>query len=239
MGVSVGMRTGVVQRLRVTYGIEGPLCYASLLDMLGVWARLLRRARVPMAYTQGFNPHQRLQFASPLPVGYSSECELLDVFLAERVAPLEFARAVGHQTPVGLCIRQVLEVPVKARALQATMRAAHYRVRIWAQEGEEEVAAALSRLLGQDTIVRQRIKKRRMVDYDLRPLIRDIHYASTRADCHELYMDLACGIHGSGRPEEVIREMGLTVSHCTIHRCRLIWGNTEELPVPRGGAAKG
>ena len=228
MGVSITVRTRVIQRLRVTYGLEGPLRYASHLDMLGLWERLLRRARVPVAYTQGFNPHPRLQFGSALPVGYSSEGELLDVFLAERMAPLAFARAVRRQTPVGLDLSQVLEVPLKAAALQSVMRAARYRVRVWAQETQSEVEAAMSHLLGQASIVRQRIRKGRMADYDLRPLIHGLHYASVCGDCHELYMDLACGMGGSGRPEEIIDQMGLTVSHLSIHRCRLTWGDGEE-----------
>jgi len=222
------MRTLVVQRLRVRYGTEGPLCYASHLDMLGVWERLLCRARVPVAYTQGYNPHQRLQFAAALPVGYSSECELLDVLLARRMAPLEFAKAVGRQTPAGLTIACVQEVLVKARALQATMREAHYRVRIWARETRPEVEAALADLLDRDRIVRRRIKKGRTTDYDLRPLVHDLRYESSQAGCHELYMALACGPEGSGRPEEVIDEMGLAISDRTIHRCRLIGVGGEE-----------
>ncbi len=222
------MRSRVVQRLRVTYGVDGPLCYASLLDMLGLWERLLRRARVPVAYSQGYNPHQRLQFGSPLPVGYSSECEPLDVFLAERMAPLVFARAVVGQAPAGLTIAQVLEVPLRGPALQSVMRAAHYRVRICARQGEDEVRAAVSQLLGRAFIVRQRIRKRRTVDYDLRRLINDVRYACADGNWHELHMDLACGMGGSGRPEEIIDEMGVTVSHRSIHRCRLIWGKGQE-----------
>jgi len=237
--MSIDGRGRVVQRLRATYSIDDPLCYASLLDMLGLWERLLRRARVRMAYTQGFNPHQRLQFGSPLPVGYTSECEMVDVFLAEHVALAEFVRAVGGQTPVGLSIESVLEVPIKAKALQATMRAAHYRVCLRSQEGPEEVRAALSRLLSRESIVRQRTKKRRMVDYDLRPLIHDLIYTSTLGKCHELYMELACGEGGSGRPEEIIDEMALAVSDFRIHRCRLIWDDSEEPSMPLGGTMGG
>ena len=228
MGVSIAVRTQAVQRLRVTHGIEGPLRYASLLDMQGLWERLLGRARVPVAYTQGFNPHQRLQFGSALPVGYSSECELLDVFLAERIAPLAFAKAVRRQAPAGLDLKEVLEVPLKAKALQSMMRAARYQVRIWAKETQAEVGAALMCLVQRASIVRQRSKRGRTVDYDLRPLIHELRFVSAHEGCHELRMDLACGVGGSGRPEEVIDEMGLTVSRFSIHRCRLTWCKGEE-----------
>ena len=53
-----------VQRTRVTFGLAGPLVYASVLDLGRLWERLLRRAGMPLAYSRGFSPHPRFQFAS-------------------------------------------------------------------------------------------------------------------------------------------------------------------------------
>jgi radical SAM-linked protein len=80
------MRTGVEQRLRIIYGIEGALSYASVLDIGRLWERLLHRSGMPLAYTQGFNPHPRMQFAAALAVGYTSSYEVLDLLLSELVS---------------------------------------------------------------------------------------------------------------------------------------------------------
>jgi len=224
----VTMRSESVQRLRVTFGVDGPLCYISVLDMGRLWERLLRRAGVPLAYTQGFNPHPRLQFASALPVGYSSECELLDLWLAERMEPAEFAARASDQAPQGLTILQIVEVLLRAPAPQALVLAAHYQVRLWAEAPRVEVERALGQLLAQPSLVRQRQKKGHLADYDLRPLIQEIRYNSSKEDCHELHMILRAGAEGSGRPEEILDALGLQGMQYTIRRVRLIWGGNKE-----------
>jgi radical SAM-linked protein len=217
------MYTEIVQRLRITYSVEGALCYASVLDMGRLWERLLRRARVPLAYSQGFNPHPHLQFAAALPVGYSSACEMLDIFLGAEMPPLDLARAVTPQAPQGLRVLQVEVVPLKAEAPQAHMRLAHYTVHLYTTRPRADVQAALDALLARPAIPRQRIKKGRLAEYDLRPLIGDVRYVSTGLRDHELCMELQTGPNGAGRPEEIIAELGLDVADYTIHRTRLIW----------------
>jgi len=223
------VRTDVVQRLRIKYGVEEPLIYASVLDMGRLWERLLRRARIPVAYTQGFSPHPRLQFASALPVGYSSECELLDVLIAERLDLSDFLVATRSQAPIGLNIIYVEDQPLKAEIPQASMRAAQYRVRLWSPAAPSEIKGAFDGLLAKPSIIRRRMKKGRMADYDLRPLIEGIRYVSSEGDCHTLDMLLHNSPSGSGRPEEIIAETGLNVTHYAIHRVRLIWGGGEEI----------
>ena len=55
--------------------------YTSNLDVAKIWERVLRRADLPILYTQGFNTRPRIQLAMALPLGITSECELLDVAL--------------------------------------------------------------------------------------------------------------------------------------------------------------
>ncbi|MBN1400250.1 MAG: DUF2344 domain-containing protein [Anaerolineae bacterium] len=223
------MRSDAVQRLRVTFGVDGPLIYLSVLDMGRLWERLLRRAEVPLAYTQGFNPHPRLQFAAALPVGYSSSCEVMDVFLIESTGLESFRLATAQQSPPGLEIHEVNEVPLSVPAPQSQMRQAYYDVQLWTEEGPESVAAAIDMFMSQDTIRLQRRGKRgRVVDYDLRRLVHDVTLRESGEGRHRLRMVVRCGSHGSGRPEQVLAELGLPISHYRIRRTRLIWGDEEE-----------
>ena len=219
------MRSDTVQRLRVTYGIDGPLRYTSVLDMGRLWERLLRRARVPLAYTQGYSPHPRLQFAAALPVGYGSTCELVDILLAERMELHAFTQAIVSQAPQGLAIAQVEEMPLKAESPQSTMRAADYRVTLWTPAERAHVEAALPSLMERPSISRRRIKKGQMADYDLRPLIYKLQYVASVDGGHELSMTLACGSHGAGRAEEIMDELAVGVTHYSIQRIRLVWGD--------------
>jgi radical SAM-linked protein len=193
-----------------------------------LWERLLRRAGIPITYTQGYNPHPRLRFAAALPVGYSSSCELVGVLLAERVAPGEFLNQTRAQQPTGLDIYCAEQVPIKAAALQSKMRRAEYEVQLWLQGEPADVRQALHDFLARSSIMRQRTKKGRKVDYDLRSLVHDLGYKGCIGACHDLSMLLRCGSRGSGRPEEIIDELGLSVERYAIRRTKLIWDAGKE-----------
>jgi radical SAM-linked protein len=68
-------------RLVIKYTKEERVKYISHLDFLRLVQRAIRRADIPVAYSQGFNPHPRLSFASALAVGVTSEGEYLDIYL--------------------------------------------------------------------------------------------------------------------------------------------------------------
>jgi radical SAM-linked protein len=218
-----------VQRLRVGYRIADPLQYVSVLDMGRLWERLLRRARLPLAYTQGFHPHPRLQFAAPLPVGYLSEAEWLDVYLREAVTLPATRVALDAQCPRGLEITGVETVPLDAPNLQSIVREAEYDVLIWTAAAPEAVRGALETLLARENLPRSRVRKGRPQEYDLRPLIHALSYAGgTRSDGagtweHLLRLRARSGSLGSGRPEEVLDELRLAIDHSRICRTRLIW----------------
>jgi len=221
-----------VQRTRVTFGIEGSLIYASVLDLGRLWERLLRRAGAPLAYTQGYSPHPRFQFASPLPVGYSSECEVMDIWLDRRVDLMGLARGMRSQSPIGLTIREVAEVPLSGPYPQSTLRAAEYRVHVESPMAAPEIGAAVEGLLARTSIERRRVRKRgQLQSYDLRPLIRNVRYEGVEDNAHRLWMDVQCGPQGSGRPEEIVGAMEVDASHVTIHRIRLVWGEQAEIHV--------
>ncbi len=222
------MQTLVVQRMRLTFGISEPLHYASVLDLGRLWERLLRRARVPLAYTQGYNPHPRLQFAAALPVGYTSECELLDLLLAEELEPQTFLAMIAPQLPPGLTVTHAEAIALHAPSPQAGMRAAHYRVSVCTPRSANQVSAALDALLTRTQIMRERHKKGEMRAYDLRPLIDSLTLSGTHGACHTLEMVLRCGQEGSGRPEQIVDALSLDHTDLTIHRCRLTWGDPPE-----------
>ena len=70
-----------LQRLRVTFTRGEEMKYITHLDLMRFWERALRRAELPVAYSEGFSPHAQIALAAPLPVGTTSDCELMDVFM--------------------------------------------------------------------------------------------------------------------------------------------------------------
>lgn len=116
------------QRFRVWFRKGERVRYISHLDVLRSWERSLRRAELPLAYSQGFTPHPKLAFASPLPMGFTSEAEVMDVTLDDRVEPDDFVRRLAEQTTEDLAVLRVEEVAANAPAPQAAMLWADYRL---------------------------------------------------------------------------------------------------------------
>ena len=128
---------------------------------------MLRRAGLPVAYSQGFNPHMKVTIAMPLPVGCTGEREIADVILEERLTPAEIARRA--RCPRALRGWQIVganEVPLNGPAMPNLIRQATYRLTlngISEQEARQRVATLLEQ--------RQVQVQFRDQSFDLRPLI--------------------------------------------------------------------
>ena len=119
-----------VQRFRVWFRKGERVRYISHLDVLRYWERCLRRAGLPLSYSQGFTPHPKLAFAGPLPLGFLAEAEVLDVTLDERVPALEFESRLAAETSPDLSIVRVVEIALTTAAPQNALVWADYRVEL-------------------------------------------------------------------------------------------------------------
>ena len=88
--------------MRVTFATDDTVKYVGHLDMARAWERAIRRARLPLAYSQGFNPQARMHFAAALPVGFTGQAELIDVFLDAEVEPADFLARLAPALPAGI-----------------------------------------------------------------------------------------------------------------------------------------
>ena len=209
------------QRLRITFGKFAALKYTSNLDVAKIWERVLRRAALPLLYTQGFNTRPRLQLATALPLGITSECELLDVALRQRI-PLEgLAQELRAVSPEGLRIYHIDEVDVAEAALQTRVRSSCYLVTF--EEPVPALEQLAAELLARSSIPRTIQRKRRTVEKDLRPLLHEL----VVDDPHTLRMRVAVGDHGNLRPQDIIEELSLHEHWHRIHRQQLLLEDTE------------
>ncbi len=212
-----------MQRLRIGFSRTGAIRFLSHLEMMRMWERALRRARWRLLYSQGFHPHPKISLAAPLAVGVASECELLEVYLEEPRPVDEAARELFGQMPQGVEVRSVEEVPVDAPPLQRLLTASEYRVVCPSGISLDDVRRGAARLLAADSLPRERAKEGRVRSYDLRPMIRSLE-AENGGGRPVLWMVLRADAQGAGRPDEVLKEMGLDPADCEITRTRLLLG---------------
>lgn len=214
------MKLTIQQRARITFAKGEEIKYISHLDLMRVWERALRRARVPLAYSHGFNPRPQIAFAAPLPVGFTSRGEVMDVILERRISPYQFARSLVPHLPPGLEVLSVEEAYPKLPSLQSQVRSAEYRVTVSWDGSREELEGKLQELLSAEQLLRQRRDK----DYDLRPLIEELWVEGEEADGWVLGMRLRAGDEGAGRPDEVLDALGLAEEPHAVRRERFLFG---------------
>ena len=115
-----------VQRLRIRYAKRGRLRFTSHRDFSRAFERAVFRARVPMAYSSGFNPHPRISYAGAAPTGSASEAEYLEIALAEVVDPAAVHAQLDEALPDGLDLLEV--VPSAGGSLADRLEASHWRI---------------------------------------------------------------------------------------------------------------
>lgn len=138
-------------KLRIRLTKQHTARFFSHLDIQRTLERTLRRAALPLAYSQGFNPHPRMSFASALATGVSSEGEFIDVELSEPVAPEEFVARANRCSPPGLTFVEAREVPSKGDSLFSLVDTAEYRLTFSAVT-PAAVADAVAALLAEDVV---------------------------------------------------------------------------------------
>jgi hypothetical protein len=129
------------QRLRITFARGEEMQYITHLDLMRFWERALRRAEIPLAYSEGFSPHAQISLAAPLPVGTTSEAELMDVYLSTPMTPRDLLAKLAAQIPPGIRPVEAKEVGMNLPALQADVRFAEYVVDVDLARDDDVFAA--------------------------------------------------------------------------------------------------
>jgi len=213
-----------MQRLRVRFSRGEEIKFISHLDIMRLWERALRRAQIPLVYSEGFSPRPRISLAAPLSVGVTGEAELMDIFVTKKVSPHWFTAAVSQQLPPGIEIVEVHLIAPSIPSLQSQVRYAQYKVDVGTEKKPKDIESAISSLLSLEHLPwhHQRDTGRR--SYDLRALIDDLWLIDWRhSDC-TVGMRLRCDNSGSGRPEQVASALGFTDYPQSIQRTKLILG---------------
>lgn len=208
-------------RLRVRYGRGEEIKFISHLDMIRFWQRAMRRADLPLAYSEGFHPHPRILLALPLALGMTSEAELMDTYLERPVGAATFLGALQRQLPKGAELYQAFPIPPGAPSLQSQVRFADYRVVAQTEMSRSEVAEAIKDLLLLESLPWQHSRDTGERHYDLRKLIVDIQLLDHLAGEAVLAMRVRSDSLGTGRPEQVVRALKLGRPRA-IHRTGIV-----------------
>jgi radical SAM-linked protein len=212
-------------RIRITFAKTDSMRFTSHLDLHRTWERTFRRARLPLAYSQGFNPHPRLNLASALPLGFTGSQEIIDAWLDQALPIADIQQALEPAAPPGLLIQRIETINERAPALQTVLEASDYTLTL--NERLPDLDEHLDALLQAESLPRQRRGK----DYDLRPLILELQRLPDCEDgCQRIHARLMAKEGATGRPEEVLDALGTDPLSARINRDRLVIADDSLIP---------
>jgi radical SAM-linked protein len=214
-----------MQRIRVFYAKTQNLRYTGNLDVHKIWERTFRRAKLPLAYSQGYHPQPKINQACPLPLGMTSRAEIIDFWLDPEL-PLEETRlALVKCIPPGIELQDIKLVDLCEPALQTQVVAAEFQA-TWPIPPQEKRNATkileqkIKEILSFASLLRTWKKK----DYDLRPYILQLEVVES-ADIERicLFCRLTAREGATGRPEELLSALDIDPFAVHIERVGLIF----------------
>jgi radical SAM-linked protein len=182
-----GASPTVGERVRARWGKQGKLRFVSAIDLGRLWERALRKADLPIAYSEGFSPHPKVSFPDALPLGYASTGEYVELTFTHPVAVSPSVAQLNVAFPTGLAVLDAHPVADGAPKL-----AKHLRASLWTMDYRLEAAAAdalpgaVEALLAAERLPVERQRKGAPIEVDLRPAIHQISLLDPHPDAPQM-----------------------------------------------------
>ena len=186
--------------LRIKFVKVGSLQYVSHLDLVRTMHKVLIRAKLPLWYSEGFNPKPKMVFSPPLSIGAESVCEFMDIRLTESVEPEIALRAINENVTDEL---RALDAYYPERKL-SEIAWYSYSVKIHSKLATEALCQKCNEALNSDTLPVIKKGKNGDVEKDIRPLVK---FASAAYENGEILLNLILCADSSSvlNPELVIK----------------------------------
>lgn len=169
-------------RYLIKYGKEPAVRFISHLDLIRTWERILRRADLPLAYTEGYNPRVKLSFGQPLSLGFTSQAEYLELYLKQLLPTRRLYEKLAAAGLAALPILEVATLPAHWPSIMAATRKNTYQVGLTGEATTpaqvRSIQQRLTEFLDSPRLVVQRQRKLGPQEIDLRPYLESLELIS-------------------------------------------------------------
>lgn len=179
----------------------------------------MRRAELPITYSQGFHPQPKISLAAALPLGFSSRGEVLDVRLNEEIPIEVISKRLKNSLPPDIRLIHIESVDEHAPALQTQVVSAEYEILLTESIDGAELTRKVEALMLSESLIRERRSK----VYDMRPLVEMLSVVTEANGEVGLRMTLAARDGATGRPEEILNAFDIAPEYTRVERTRLIF----------------
>ncbi len=204
----------IKHKYRLKFSKTDKMKFVGHLDLLKIVQRTFVRAKLPISYSLGFNPHQLMSFGLPLSLSVESIGEYLDIELDKDLSTNEVKEALNKELPNGLLILEVKKLQEGRKAAAAELRAATYEIYVENQPLKEKV----EHINSSDKVVIMKKTKRSLEEVDIKEDIMSVSYNSDK-NCIEML--ISTGSQRNIKPEHVLDFMGLLESSPKIKRIEM------------------
>ena len=188
-----------MNKLRFCFSKEPSVKYVGHLDLIEVFDRAFRRAKMPLVFSEGFNPRPKLTFAHPLAVGIASVAEIGEIELESKVEIEVFIVRMNNALPTGIRILNA-EYIESNKSLMALVTSAEYKIEL---EGEKLSEEALNAFFAQEEIVvDKKNKKKQIVQVNVKDLIIDY-----KIEGLNIWIKLVTGNEKTLRPDLLVNKI--------------------------------
>ena len=209
--------------IRFKFSRASELKYISHLDILRLFERSIKRARIPVAYSQGFNPRQKMVFGLPMSIGLTSESEYADIDLSEDISTEEFIEAINKGLPEGIKVLEAVILTSKGNIMNQ-IKSARYKITFEIANANEvlEINDYIQKMLTKDEIIVMKKSKRGEKPVDIKPLIYSI--SATKKDNNQYLLEafISAGTKDNLRADLLMRafsqKTGLDITIVSQHR---------------------
>jgi radical SAM family uncharacterized protein/radical SAM-linked protein len=226
-----------VQRLRIWFGKQGDMALTSHLDLLRLFDRVVRRAALPIAYTNGFHPSPKIIPASALSLGITSSGEIMDFELTDRVDLEDFKTRLAAQLPTEMPVFRVEEIDLKAAAATSALDRAEYQLQLGLETAVtlETAQSWVQNILNESEIwIDHLTKSGKVQSINIRDRLFDLEVQACEGDKLTVRYIGSCQSNGTLlRPDQLVTQLSAQAQQRLnlqqIHRLQLIL-NVESKP---------
>ncbi|MEG1829555.1 MAG: TIGR03936 family radical SAM-associated protein [Cellulosilyticaceae bacterium] len=191
-------------RIRGKFTKQGKVKFVGHLDTMRLFQRAIKVARIPIAYSQGFNPHALVYFAMPLSVGVSSIGEYIDI-VTDQDVDIEETKARLNEVLVNeIQILDMYEVAERAESLMSMVGAADYQITIPKDSVESDFEKYFDDQLAKDGLLVQKKSKKKFIEVDVKPLVMNYSIEITEND-YIINLNLYAGSKQNLSPELLLK----------------------------------
>ena len=217
---------------RIKYLKLGPIRFISHLDVMRAITRAVNRARIPVAYSEGFNPRPRLSMGPALPLGYESKCELADITLARMISPQALHERLEGAMPRGLDLLETDRVSSSSPRLSDAF-SARYVIQLPGGETTDKIETLIDAFLKKESVLVERVRQEKRSIVDVRRIVTDVS-VKDEAGARWLQADISMSPLGSCNASEVAQAV-LQISSDRAKTLRIIrTGIRFRNPAPKG-----